>query len=319
MKPAHGDVVAFSDFSSLFSRQFLIGFLAAPLAGLFLLSQFMSDSWLPSAYVVASASTQVIIIAAAAVFIALLLSGLQYPLTRLLEGYPLERAQKAPVLRRLYRWRLRHWQQVFDRLTAALEGAPGPERTRAAVRLNGCFPAKRESLLPTEFGNVLRAFETHPRRRYGLDGIAIWPRVAMLLSDGERADVDEASTDVQFFVNLLVVTVLVGAVLAADVAAHATSISGRVVSAALVSMGTLAAGVLCWRASIGAGRRWGSSVRAAFDLHRLELYERLGVKTPHTAAEDIVIGRAVNRLLLFGEPVPDACRAEPAGDEEESK
>ncbi len=316
-KVSSGAVVAFSDFSSLFSRQFLIGFLAAPLAGLFLLSQLVSDNWLPSAYRAASASTQVIIIGAVALFVALLLSGLQYPLTRLLEGYPLERGQRAPVLRRVYVWRLRHWQEVFDRLTAALDGPAGPERTRAAVRLNRCFPAKRESLLPTEFGNVLRAFETHPRRRYGLDGIAIWPRVAMLLSESERADVNEASTDVQFFVNLLVVTVLVGGVLAADAASHATSVSEAVLRALLVTGGTLAAGAMCWRASIGAGRRWGSSVRAAFDLHRLELYERLGTKTPRTVAEDQVIGRAINRLFLFAEPIPDNCRAAPTNDEED--
>lgn len=309
--------MAFKDFSSLFSRQFLIGFMAAPLAGLFLLSQLMSDTWLPAGYRAASGSNQVIIVGAAALFVALLLSGLQYPLTRLLEGYPLERAQTAPILHRVYVWRLRHWQDVFDRLSAALDGAAGPERTRAAVRLNACFPARRESLLPTEFGNVLRAFETHPRRRYGLDGIAAWPRVAMLLSDTERAEVDEASTDLQFFVNLFVVTVLVGALLAADAAVHASSVGGGGVGVLLILTGTVAAAALCWRASIGAGRRWGSTVRAAFDLHRLELYARLGVRTPSTIAEDAVIGKAVNRLLLFAEPIPDGCRAPPATDEED--
>lgn len=156
--------MAFKDFSSLFSRRFLIGFMAAPLAGLFLLSQLMSESWRPVGYRAASGSNQVIIVGAAALFVALLLSGLQCPLTRLLEGYPLERAQQAPILRRVYTWRLRHWQEVFDRLTAALEGPAGPERTRAAVRLHASFPARRERLLPTEFGNVLRAFET---RRIG--------------------------------------------------------------------------------------------------------------------------------------------------------
>lgn len=116
--------------------------------------------------------------------------------------------------------------------------------------------------------------------------------------------------------NLLVVTVLVGGVLAADAAVHASSAADGALRALLVVAGTTVAAALCWRASIGAGRRWGATVRAAFDLHRLELYERLGVKTPGTIAEDELIGNAINRMLLFAEPIPDGCRAAPATHEE---
>jgi hypothetical protein len=258
----------------------------------------------------------VIIVGAGGVFVALLLSGLQHPLTRLLEGYPLARARKLPVLGKLYAWRLRHWQQVFDRLAAALDGPAGPDRTAAARRLHTCFPARRDLLLPTEFGNVLRAFETHPRLRYGLDGIAIWPRVAMLFNDTEKAEVEEASADVQFFTNLMVVTVLAGLLLAVDAAAHADGAGHGVLYVAIGLAATAALSAIWWRAAISAARRWGSPVRAAFDLHRLELYERLGVKTPQTAAEEQVVGTAVNRLLMFAEPLPDACRA-PAPPKEE--
>ena len=128
--------MAFSDFSTIFGRQFLIGFMAPALAALFLLSQLLSNSWLPPGYRTAtSAATQVVIVGALAVFIGLLLSGLQYPLLRLLEGYPFARLQDAPLLGRLYRWRVRHWQAEFDSLTEALEKPRSTERTRAAGRL----------------------------------------------------------------------------------------------------------------------------------------------------------------------------------------
>jgi hypothetical protein len=98
--------MAISDFSSLFSRQFLIGFFAPALSGLFLVSQFLPVAWRPSGYQNAAPSTQVIIVAAAGIFLALLLSGLQYPFIRLLEGYPLQRLASTPLLGSLYRSRI---------------------------------------------------------------------------------------------------------------------------------------------------------------------------------------------------------------------
>lgn len=297
--------MAFSTFSTLFSRQFLIGFMAAPLAALFILSQVLSSEWLPDDYQSATPSAKVVIVGAAAVFVALLLSGLQYPLLRLLEGYPLKNVR---VLAAWHASRMYHWRLVFDELTTRLEGPPSSERTEAARRLSSCFPARREHLLPTELGNVLRAFETHPRRRYGLDGIAIWPRIAMLLSAEERSLVDEAAAGMQFFVNSLVVTLLAGTLIAIDTASNASSLAAAIVATAAVVAATVLLAELFRRWSVDAARRWGTPVRAAFDLHRLELYARLGVKEPTTAAEDQVRGKALNRMLMFGEPIPDEHR-----------
>jgi hypothetical protein len=300
--------VAFSDFSTIFGRQFLIGFMVPPLAGLFLLSQFLSDSWLPHGYSTSTSGTQVIIVGAVAVFIGLLLSGFQYPLVRLLEGYPFERLQHKRFVGPLYQQRMRRWQNEFDSLTDTLKKPPGRERTQAALRLHRCFPAKRESVLPTEFGNVVRSFETHSRNRYCIDGITIWPRIEMLLTEQEKQQFDYASTDVMFFLNIQVLVIPVGLALATNAATQADNTPAAVVRGALILLATAVVCVLAWRASIGAARRWGSPVRAAIDLHRLELYERLGVKTPTTFEEDRRIGLAVSRLLLYAEPLPDNCR-----------
>lgn len=309
--------MAFSDFTTIFGRQFLIGFMVPALAGLFLWTQFLSSSWLPHGYRTATSATQVVIVGALAILVGLLLSGLQYPLIRLLEGYPFARLQNAPLIGRVYRWRLGHWQKEFDALTEALKQPASPERTTAALRLHRCFPAQRQSVLPTEFGNVVRSFETHPRARYCIDGVTIWPRIEMLLSEQERQRFEDATTDVMFFVNSQVIVVPVGLLLAVNAAAEADGVGVAVESCAAIVTATAVVFVLAWRASIGAARRWGSPVRAAMDLHRLELYERLGVKTPMTLEEDQSIGRAVSRLLLYAEPVPDACRRPPKTEDED--
>jgi hypothetical protein len=298
--------MAFGNFTNLFSRHFLIGFLAAPLAGLFVLSQFLSKSWLPRGYLEASSATQAVIVGATAVFIALLLSGLQYPIVRVLEGYPLRGKR---VAAKWYRWGVRRWQKRFDELEECkLAPMPSPERTEAARRLSERFPARRENVLPTEFGNVLRAFETHPRNRYGLDGIAIWPRIHLLLGAEERELVEEAATSMQFFVNSLVTTLLVGSVLAVGSLFHQNSGWGTVGSVLGIVLGMVATAEGFRRGAVNAAQRWGTPVRAAMDLHRLELYERLGVRRPETQEEELTVARAVNRLLTFGEPMPDSYR-----------
>jgi hypothetical protein len=268
----------------------------------------LSDSWLPHGYRTATSATQVVIVGALAVFLALLLSGLEYPLLRLLEGYPFARLKNVRLLGRVYKWRLRHWQEEFDSLTEALKKPAGPDRTRAVQRLHRSFPAKRESVLPTEFGNVVRSFETHPRNRYFIDGVTIWPRIQMLLSEQEKQQFEDATTDVMFFVNSQVLVVPTGSLLAVNAAAELPTFVSAVVRCGVILLATAIVGALAWRASIGAARRWGSPVRAALDLHRLELYDRLGVKTRTTIEEDGEVGRAVSRLLLYAEPIPKDCR-----------
>jgi hypothetical protein len=261
--------VALSDFSTLFSRQFLIGFFAPPLAGLFVLSQALPDGWLPAGYRAASGATQAVIVGVAATGAALLLSGLQRPIIRLLEGYPLMRRQSWPLVGAFVNRRLGHWTTEFDKLAAELDGPPSRERTRAALRLNDSFPATKESVLPTEIGNVLRSFETHPRRRYGLDGIAIWPLVNMLLSDGETTQLEDASADMHFWVNGLLAVVITGATLATAAAVESDGAWGVVFAVAVVA--TVVLSWLSYQAAVTSARGWGRVVRAAYDLHRLEI------------------------------------------------
>jgi hypothetical protein len=61
-----------------------------------------------------------------------------------------------------------------------------------------------------------------------------------------------------------------------------------------------------YRASVGAAERLGTERRASIDLHRLELYERLGVSTANISnAERKNYATAVNRFLLWGEAIPE--------------
>jgi hypothetical protein len=231
------------------------------------------------------------------------------------------RAARAPV-GRLYRWirrslgeRMRaHW--IATRRTLLAWKASKDEsdaRTQAAGDLTMRFPPDDALILPTEFGNVIRAFETHPRERYGLDGIRIWPRIATMLSESERAEIEDATTDLALWLNGLVVVLFAGTLLFAERIWHPPggTLATLAVEAAIVVAVTTASYVF-YRQAILAALRWGDPVRAAFDVHRLPLYDALGVRRPVTHEDDLKAGKAVGRLLAFAEPLPSEWRAEPA-------
>jgi len=166
--------------------------------------------------------------------------------------------------------------------------------------------------LPTRFGNAVRSFEQHPRPRYGFDGVTIWDRVELLLSDAEREVISDARTDVAFFLNGVVVLSTVGVVLLADALWH----HAVVLALAWVYLIPFALAWFSYRAAASAAIRWGSSVRSSFDLHRFDLYNRLGLRTPVTDNEEREIARAVTRCLLYSEPLPDHLRKIPTESED---
>jgi hypothetical protein len=187
-----------------------------------------------------------------------------------------------------------------------------PERTAAAMELNRRYPAI-EKMLPTEFGNAIRSFESHPRGRYHLDGIAVWPRISAMLTDGERSELEDASTDLAFWVNALALVTIGGTLFLFERLWHRPGAAAETIAVeAAVIVATTALGWFMYRQAITAAVRWGDPVRAAFDVHRLELYSSFGVRQPTTQDDDKVLGDALGRLIWFAEPVPDELRTSTA-------
>jgi hypothetical protein len=144
----------------------------------------------------------------------LTLLGLRYPITRLLEGYPLEH----PWLRRVHDWLVLLQARSYDRLKKRRDDETTSEATQAktARLLDRRFHINRDRLLPTRFGNAFRATENYSFIRYGLDGVAIWPRIDSLLSERERELHTHAASDLAFFVNGTIWTPILGVVVGVD-------------------------------------------------------------------------------------------------------
>lgn len=338
--------MALTDVAGILSRRFIVGFFIPSFFGIIALKLLVDHRALPSDLRTHGGGTQLLILGGIALLLALLLWGLHYPLIRVFEGYWLvavirpqrsapwreDENHKHRVRRKLRRARgvTRTWisqrrlnygtkrqdRWIRDRrrlVEIKNQPQPSKERTRAAADLTVRFPPEDRLVLPTELGNVIRAFEMHPRERYGLDGIAIWPCIEAILSEEERPQIDEVTTDVAFWLNGLFLVSVFGSLLFAERLWHRP---GGPISTIGVEIGVVAGvAVICafmYRQLINAAIRWGEPVRAAFDVHRLDLFDRLGVRRPSKRDEDVEIGRAITRMLAFGEPLPDSLRVEHA-------
>lgn len=305
-----------SDVAGVFSRYFVVGFFVPVFFALIALSQLLTSDLLPEPYEELSGGARLAVLGGAAILGGLLLLGFNHPLLRLVEGYPLAARRHGRVLGKLHALGVHGQRKRFDKLVAARDNkqASGKARGRAAWQLDREFSDDRAGLLPTLLGNTVRAFERHSKTRWGFDSIAAWPRIELLLNETELQTHADAKSDLAFFLNAALMTAGLGVLVAID---------GVVNSPVDVLWGWLylAPFVLAYalyRGAVGAAIRWGSEVRAIIDIHRMEFYERLGVKSPASFTEEReVIGPAISRVLLHGTPLPDELRADPATEKGE--
>jgi hypothetical protein len=291
-----------SDVAGIFSRYFIVGFFLPAFFTLVGMSQALTDSFLPAGYRELSGGTQIAVLGAAAVLLGLLLLGLNWQVIRLYEGYPLiEPRRRVPLVGHLSRGLIARQKASFDRLVELRDGEDAKARSRAAWKLDIEFPGDAEALMPTRFGNAVLAFESHSMKRWGLDSVPAWPRIDMLLSERQAELEANARGQVCFFVNGSLLVLISAAVLVADEIA-AEPLSGAVV--AIYILPFLGSAVLA-RWAAGAASRWGSTVRSAIDLHRFELYEKLGARRPRSFGDERLLAAEVNQALLYGHTIPD--------------
>jgi hypothetical protein len=301
-----------SDVAGILSRYFVVGFFIPTFFGLVAIWQSASPAFIPDAFDRHyEGATAVAILAAGALPTGLVLLGLEIPIIRFLEGYYLQRNWLLASVFYYITWPvyqlLRYLQlRTFRKLSAQAEQEGDANLSDlAAWKLNVYFPPNAESLMPTRFGNAVRAFEYHGETRWGLDGVANWPRIAPLLSEPERESHGDAQTAVAFFVNSCIAAAGVGCALMGDWIAFRESSPSQ-----LWWLCAFLVGYLFYRGAVEAATRWGNEVRASIDLHRLEMYEKVGLRVPSTVEDEKRVAGALNLAAsYYGYPIPDEVRA----------
>jgi hypothetical protein len=228
----------------------------------------------------------------------ILLYSLNTPLIRLYEGYPWRFSWLGQwrTSRHVRRFQLARGVTAYTRLLdrrareASVAGTVSSDlatlRT-TAVNVESTFPDLKESVLPTQLGNVIRAFEVYPKLRYGIQAIPTWPRLVQTLAAEKAVPIDDAKSAFDFMLNCSVLSAVTGALLTA--VGLSNDHPFRVASGVEWLPWTASFSILSYLFYLGAINRaaaWGTQVKAAFDLNRLPLLEAMGYKTEISGPEE---------------------------------
>jgi hypothetical protein len=235
-----------------------------------------------------SSPTRQFALLAAAAIAGLVLAAAQAPLYRILEGYLL---WPAGIGNR----RIERHQERFRELTDAQAAAA---KTNKGVRSGllyeraARYPAQERQFAPTALGNAIRRFETYARDRYMLDSQLLWHHLTTAAPDRAVAAVDNARTNVDFFVCLVYggsATATLGIVVVAS--GHASVQSGVAIIAGIV----IAIG--CYRLALLATDEWSATVRALVDHGRAGVAAAFGMHIPADFDSEREMWRAICTLV----------------------
>jgi hypothetical protein len=211
---------------------------------------------------------------------------------RLLEGYwprPARSLRNGMVAlrgrrgdRRVERWR------VLARRRAALTADERAEYAWLNQWRTG-VPADPADRMPTRLGDVLKAAESRPRHRYGLEATVCWPRLWMVMPETARVEVAAARVRLDDGAVLWLWSLLF---------CVWTIFTWWALVVALVGM------VVGYRIALAGSATFGLMVQTCFDLHRDDLYAALGQALPTDPTQERAAGRRLTAYLERG-PVLD--------------
>jgi hypothetical protein len=84
----------------------------------------------------------------------------------------------------------------------------GAQRYRLVAQYDQRYPESIYATMPTRFGNILRASETYPSSRYGIDAVTMWPRLINTIPTSFQSRLHESNNSLAFVVNCFALSLL---------------------------------------------------------------------------------------------------------------
>ncbi|HLO18045.1 MAG TPA: hypothetical protein VK206_24655 [Anaerolineales bacterium] len=302
----------FGELPKLFDRNFVIGFFL-PVAIFVIFSLLIVSPYAFGALAIdflktdLLAGTTAIGLGLFAWVGGIILLAINRDLYRFMEGYgkynPLKLLRVFGWMeKRRYRKAVKELEKLDDeyreciRLHQKFPVESNTKRNEVMRQLAEEFPDEEKHLLPTPFGNVLRSFEIYPRVMYGFEAIDGWGRVLAVIPKDYLELIDAARAQVDFWVNLGVVFILLQIEYISLAFITWTPMKEWVVLL-FIALGTLAP----LRATSSA-REWGDFVKSAFDIYRFDLLESLGIDIPKTREEERELWTEYSQAIIYRLP-----------------
>jgi hypothetical protein len=145
---------------------------------------------------------------------------------------------------------------------------------------------------------VLVAAEEYPYQLYRLDAVLWYPRLAALLPEAIRTQVDAALTPILAMLNLSIMLTLLA--LGSGVALIVMNRMRWHVGSGLLAALLLAR--VCYLAACTQAVDYGATVRVAFDLYRFDLLKQMHVPLPDNLFKERLLWEMLNRWLYSYAP-----------------
>jgi len=233
---------------------------------------------------------------------------LNHTIYRFLEGYafpePVAKLLKARNIKRLMR--ARHEVETlyykWAEQGSAFSVSDFNRYRTLRLKLVVGMPSSEDDVLPTRFGNAIRAFEVYPRDVYGVDGVVMWFRLAAVMPKEFVDQIQDQRSYVDFFVNCSLFSAIIG-LLALGRALFFQGHDNDTFAAGAEHWGWLLGGVLAtylfYRLAIAHIPAWGALVMSAFDCYLPALAAQLGFELPHSESMRRAFWTSFSQQLIY--------------------
>jgi hypothetical protein len=179
---------------------------------------------------------------------------------------------------------------------------------RLTYYLDHNYPASLSAVMPTRFGNLLRAAEMYPKR-YGIDAVPLWSKLASALpADNSMMEkINEANNQCQFLLNgsLLGVVFSILCLIGASFEGMKWSIDklgnsndgNLAIIYLLLMLVSLTIARFFYEASLYNVGQFGEMIRATYDLHRFQLLDAMHIELPLTLKDEKEIWLKVSHFV----------------------
>jgi hypothetical protein len=161
------------------------------------------------------------------------------------------------------------------------------------------YPGVRD-IMPTTMGNVLRAAERYPFRRYNMPIIGLWPHLAAAAPDRFRGDLERYRAEYEWLLCLSMLSAMLGVLGGCVVFVT----RGPAWLFAVTVLGSVAFAAVAYRMAILAAVAFGIQLRAAADLYRTEVLRHLRWRIPTDPTDEERVWKEIGafRATVGGEP-----------------
>lgn len=297
----------FSELPNLFERNFAMAFLLPFIAFFWLAVEVLSLFGLSNnliSFLQADLAVRTVIVFLVAWLGGIFLLATNNGLYRFLEGYggwnPLKLFKRIEEKR--FEHLIKRIAELDEKYRKALEGTGAitpeeiEERTERMLEYPKRFPHKAKFILPTPFGNTIRAFEVYSTVMYGLEAIDGWSRLLAVIPKDFRELIDNAKTDVDFWINIGFLSILLSLEYISLAVYFATLPAWWLLVILLV------AAVMAPRFARSSVVAWGDYIKAAFDVFRPKLQEALLFERPADRQEEEKQWTGFSQAIVFRVP-----------------